>query len=247
MAVSVIGILMTMVMPALGYARRSARTVHCSNNLRNLAQGWQLYADDHRGFCMPQVWFAASPSLYWWGANGDPADHSAGLLAPYLDAHAGLDNTFDCPEQPWGSYIPQGAARGPTTTYGYNGLYLTPRASGWGVPASANAHWKSIGEIQGASQLFVFADTALDWTNAGRLSNNCFLYAPQEPWGNGWHTNGWPTLRFRHGGRAVVAFADTHVRAIDKSRARITSTVAAIGYVGDDPAPHYVPDWNDWF
>lgn len=246
-AVSVISILMSLVLPALGAARRTARATKCSHNLRNLGQGWQIYADDFRDYAMPQVWFAARPAIYWWGANGEPADHSVGLLAPYLGQEAGLDNAFDCPEQPWGSYIPQGLARGPTTTYGYNALYLAPRASGWGVPRSANAHWKTLGEIEGASQLFVFADTAMDWTNAGRVSNNCYLDGPYVPWGGSWHRNGYPTLSFRHHGRAVVAFADTHVEAIAKTRATITSTASDIGYVGDGMAPHYVPDWDEWF
>ena len=245
-AISVISILMTLVMPALGRARSVARSVHCSSNLRQLASAWQLYGDDYRGYCMPQVWYRASPPIFWWGANGNPADYEVGFLRPYLEEAAGIDNVFDCPEQPWGSYIPQGAARGPTTTYGYNGLYLAPQASGWGV-ASAKTHWKTIGEIAGPSQVFVFADTALDWTGHGRVSNNCYIDGPMVPWGSSWNKNGYPTLRFRHQGRAIVAFADTHVDAVHRGRAHITSTAAEIGYVGDDPAPHYVPDWREWF
>ncbi|MFW6162387.1 MAG: type II secretion system protein [Planctomycetota bacterium] len=244
--VSVISVLMTLVLPALGAARRTARTAKCSNNLRNLGQGWQMYADDFRDYAMPQVWFGPRPAVYWWGANGDPADYEAGLLYPFLDLQAGIDNAFDCPEQPWGSYIPQGPARGPTTTYGYNGLYLAPPGSGWGV-AAANAPWKTMGEIEGASQVFVFADTAMDWTGEGALMNNCFLDGPRVPVGGRWQRNGYPTMRFRHHGRAVVAFADTHVDAIPTSRATITSTASDIGYVGDSPAPHYVPDWDEWF
>ena len=247
--VAVIGILMSLVMPALGYARVTARVTQCTGNLRNIGQGWQMYAEDFRDYAMPQVWFG-SPSVYWWGANTNPADYTVGLLAPYLGEEAGLDNVFDCPEQPWGSYIPQGSARGPTTTYGYNGLCFAPPASGWfpgTLPPGCNARWKQMGEVEGASQVFAFADTGLDWTNAGTVSNNCFLDGPMVPWGSRWGQNRYPTLRFRHHGRAVVTFADGHVEAIAKGRARITSTASDIGYVGDSLAPHYVPDWDEWF
>ena len=244
--ISIISILMSLVMPVLGRARGAARTAHCSSNLRNLGAAWELYSDDYRGYCMPQVWFRTSPPTYWWGSNGDPADYTVGFIYPYLEQAAGLDNAFDCPEQPWGSYIPQGAARGPTTTYGYNGLYLAPPASGWST-SSAKTHWRTLGEIPSPSQLFVFADTALDWTNKGRVSNNCFLDGPYVPGGGSWSTNRYPTIRFRHRGNAVIVFADGHVSIFSKTRAHITSTVAAIGYVGDHLAPHYVPDWRDWF
>ena len=116
-SVSVISIILSMVMPVLSHARTGARTVKCLGQLRQLGAAWQLYADDYRGYCMPQVWFKAKPPVYWWGANGDPADYEAGLVYPYIEMEAGLNNVFDCPEQPWGSYIPQGAARGPTKVF----------------------------------------------------------------------------------------------------------------------------------
>jgi len=245
-AISVISVLVTLVMPGLSRARAAARTIQCLNNLRHLGAAWTLYADEHRGYCMPQVWFFHSPPLYWWGTNGNPANYQAGLLFPYLDVEAGLDNVFDCPEQPWGSYIPQGAARGPTTTYGYNGLYLAPLASGWFV-TSPNAPWLSIEEIESPSLVFVFADTALDWSNQGHMSNNCYIDGPQTPWGNRWAANSSPTLRFRHRNRACIFFADSHVDTVHNTRATITSTVSNIGYVGQNPGPHYVPTWQKWF
>ena len=252
-AMSVISMMVGMLLPVLARARASARGVHCTGNLRQLGQAWQMYADDHRGYCMPQVWFAARPFVYWWGAYSDPPDYTKGFLYPYIvgsDEHASpsaqVDGVFDCPEQPWGSYIPQGAGRHPTTTYGYNGLYLCPFHSGWGgAVRNANTTWRTTGEILSGSEVFVFADTLLDWGKFQK--NNCLLDGPQMPaGGGGWARNNYPTLCFRHGGSAGVLFADGHAGGIHESHGTLTSPAAHVGYVGEDNAPHYVPDWRSW-
>lgn len=248
--VTVICILLSMVMPVLAGARGSARTVVCLANLKQLGGGWTMYADEHRGYCMPQTWpgSGGSKPIFWWGTNENPPDYTQGLIHPYLEADSRLDNVFDCPEQPWGTYIPQGAGRAPTTTYGYNGLYLAPPASGWFV-GDANTGWRTIEEIQSASQVFVFADTLIDFSQ-GRgktILNNCYVDGPQITWGSGWHANTSPTLCFRHSGSACVFFADSHADTIPKSKGTITTPSANIGYVGRDNAPHYVPDWRKWF
>ncbi|MFP4057121.1 MAG: DUF1559 domain-containing protein [Candidatus Brocadiia bacterium] len=247
-SISVISILASLLMPTLGRARSEGRRLTCINNLKQLGYAWQAYADDHMGLCMPQVWSADRPPVYWWGANGDPPDYSVGLIYPYLEIKAGIDNVFDCPEQPWGTYVPQGAARAPTTTYGYNGLYLCPPHSGWGWGVgSASVGWPSIEQVESASQVFVFADTLMDWTGEGYVTNNCLLDGPQMPAGTQWTRNAYPTLCFRHLGRACILYADTHAGSVPKEEAHLTSTVANIGYVGEDNAPHYVPDWREWF
>ena len=114
--ISVIGVLMSILMPVLGRARSLARLTKCSGQLHQLGAGWQMYADGNLGYCMPQVWFQASPWIYWWGTYENPPDYTRGLLAPYVAATAGADGLFDCPEQPWGSYIPEGTGTNPTTT-----------------------------------------------------------------------------------------------------------------------------------
>jgi len=239
-SISVISILMCLIMPAVGRARSTARSIQCLGNLRQLIAGWDFYAEDFRDYCMPQVWFQHNPPLYWWGTNGTPSDYTVGFLYPYLAMGAGRDNVFDCPEQPWGSYIPQGMAQAPTTTYGYNGMYLCPPASGWSW-GSTSRRWLTLGVIQSPSQVFVLADTLADFGWSALPRNNCLLDGPQYPFGS-WPRNPWPSHAFRHRGRSCIAFADGHVGAAHPSE--ITSASYPIGYVGDDAAPHYVPDWR---
>lgn len=49
-AIAIIGILMALLLPALGYARESARRAHCSNNLRQLGLAFQLHHDSIRHY-----------------------------------------------------------------------------------------------------------------------------------------------------------------------------------------------------
>lgn len=47
--IGVVGLLMALVIPAVFQARRRAQGAECLNNLRQLALGFRLYADAHRG------------------------------------------------------------------------------------------------------------------------------------------------------------------------------------------------------
>jgi prepilin-type N-terminal cleavage/methylation domain-containing protein/prepilin-type processing-associated H-X9-DG protein len=51
--IAIIAVLAAMLLPALGRAKESARTIKCMNNLRQLHLSWQLYADDHGGKLVP--------------------------------------------------------------------------------------------------------------------------------------------------------------------------------------------------
>jgi prepilin-type N-terminal cleavage/methylation domain-containing protein/prepilin-type processing-associated H-X9-DG protein len=244
-SISVISVLVSLLMPVLGRARSFARSIKCSSQLQQLGAGWQMYGDGHAGYCMPQVWFRASPWIYWWGTYTNPPDYTAGLLAPYVDTTAGADGLFDCPEQPWGSYIPQGASRNPTTTYGYNGLYFCPPHSAWDASVTAaKTHWLTMDQIQ-TTQVFVFADSLIEWFGSPR--NNCLLDGPKVPSGTGWADNRYPTLCFRHLGKACVCFADGHTDSVPMDRGHVTWSPGKVGYAGDGPAPYYVPNWNTWF
>ncbi len=51
--IGIISLLVAVLLPALAGARRSARTVVCASNLRQLAAGWNAYADDNNDVCVP--------------------------------------------------------------------------------------------------------------------------------------------------------------------------------------------------
>jgi len=48
--IAIIGILSSLLLPALGKARESGRKIACAGNLRNILQGCVLYVDDNNGW-----------------------------------------------------------------------------------------------------------------------------------------------------------------------------------------------------
>ena len=45
--IAIIALLMSILMPALNRAREQGKRIACLNNLKQLAMGWILYADDN--------------------------------------------------------------------------------------------------------------------------------------------------------------------------------------------------------
>ncbi len=84
--IAIIALLVGILLPALRGARRSAQTAVCLANVRSVAAGQTLYADDNHGV-FPywsgwQVWGGAGD-----GTGGDePGKGWTELLEPYLDA-----------------------------------------------------------------------------------------------------------------------------------------------------------------
>lgn len=70
--VAVIGTLMSILLPSLQSARRSARTTTCASNLRQLGIGWTMYADHSSGSVVPgrPGRFADPTRNVYWVGNG---------------------------------------------------------------------------------------------------------------------------------------------------------------------------------
>ena len=51
--IGIIAVLMGLLMPALGGARKSAQAAQCASNLRQLATGWQMYANANKLISVP--------------------------------------------------------------------------------------------------------------------------------------------------------------------------------------------------
>jgi len=242
--IAIIAALVGVLLPGLSGVRQMAMSTACKSNLRAIGLGIKSYAGMNRGLYPPLADWRQWPTVYWWGENGTPPDFARGPLVGYLDNEAGIeDGLFECPAQPWGTYVPQGATPGPTTTYGYNGYYLCPRATpGW---ASSIGHrpWRTSESVKDPGKVFMVADTLMAW-GRGVVSNNCLLDPPWTFSRGRWTENRFTTLCFRHMGRANVCFADGHVESVLPTR--LVDAEAMTGYVGESNAPHYVPDWEDW-
>lgn len=100
--IAIISILAGMLLPALQRARDSARGVSCVSNLKQIALGTNLYADDNNGF---------SPTAGLKGVTIGNAENQdgfwSGLLFPYVGLAwpgttkaALLASVFNCPNAP---------------------------------------------------------------------------------------------------------------------------------------------------
>lgn len=256
--IALIGILVSILFPALANARQSARSAKCLSNVRQLGLAWQLYAHAHDEYSMPLAYTADADlsgpdSIYWWGSAGNITgfvDHGKGFIAPYLDAALAETSVYECPEQPWGTYRAQGMPQSLTSTYGYNGYYLTPRFTpGWSGQIGHRRN-KRISDLRNPARLLVFADTLLP----GRLAtNNALLDPPMLYAGRGeWQPNRSPTTAFRHGGRPGQSGNTAGVTAdgsaaLHASRPEwLVDAANRVGSLGLSNDPWYVPDWREW-
>lgn len=66
--IGIIAVLISLLLPALGRARESAKTVQCASNLRQLHTALEQYAALFRGYCLPAKAGEGSAKDYnWWG------------------------------------------------------------------------------------------------------------------------------------------------------------------------------------
>jgi prepilin-type N-terminal cleavage/methylation domain-containing protein len=258
---AIIALLISLLLPALGSARAAARTVRCGSNLRQLGIAWAGYADTYRDRAMPLAYWqeediGTGPAVYWWGTRGSrtvKVDHTRGFIAPFLGSALHVSSVLECPEQPWGSYKGQGDSNEPTSTFGYNGYYLSPaKTPGWGGTIGIRP-WRRTSDLVQPSSLIVFADTMLpSGSTPNSLRNNALLDPPMLYTGSGWERNESPTTAFRHGrknqdpGSASRLQADLSVLNSRQASGTASETVNWIGSISADNDPHYVPDWQNW-
>jgi prepilin-type N-terminal cleavage/methylation domain-containing protein len=256
-SIAVISLLLGLLLPALGGARESGRTASCLANQRQLVTGWMMYADAFAGRTMP-LGHEVLPEgmLYWWGevvpgVSGPEVMHERGFLSPFLDATHSPRSVYECASQPWGTYRaqPMGSpAPGvPTSTYGYNGYYLSPPMTpGWRAWIG-HRPWKRLPDLERPSDLFIFADTLLP---GGRPMNTALLDPPMLWTNAGWTLNESPTTAFRHGGRthrnAVTGRGDGSARSVQSRPEWLSHPQIGIGSAGEENGPHYIPDWERW-
>lgn len=259
-AVAAVALLIGLLLPALSGVRAAARGAACLSNQRQLIAAWTMYAGDFDDRAMPLAYWSvedigAGEQVFWFGSHGTastPPDPARGFMGPYLGSTLREGSVLECASQPWGTYRPQGPARAPTSTYGYNGYYLSPaKTPGWAA-AIGHRPWRRLSTVERPAEVLVFADTLLPSLGPG-LPGNTALLDPPRLYSGGvagtWSVNASPTTAFRHAGRSAnAALADGHARAFGARAGWIRHAGQAVGSVGGEGGlgPWYVPDWAGW-
>ena len=252
---STVAVLMAVFVPALSRARQHAESVVCQSNIRQIGFAFIMYSLDYNDYAMPN--YDPQRENYWWGQkSSDGIDHTKGYVWPYLQSELKDKSVYECPAQKFGTYVLQGkpptepdAPKWITSTYGYNGYYLTPAASPW-----FNIHhrpWQRTTTVPSPGRVIAFADTMLDWdvsAESSKLSNIALVDPPHvlNPSGQYWVENPSPTTSFRHNGTANIFFVDGHVSGMEVLDGKYTSPDVKIGSISKTNAPYYVPDYQKW-
>jgi prepilin-type N-terminal cleavage/methylation domain-containing protein/prepilin-type processing-associated H-X9-DG protein len=226
--ITLIGVLIALMLPALGKARGGARQGVCLSNLHQLAAAEQMFLHDHdeqfwrlrTNVSVPEVgwrwWFGFEPNAPGSGTNR-PLDKSRGTLATYMSTDS---DAFNCPDFPYehSDFFPKFERR--AASYGFN-LNLGPPTAGQ-QPARLSDF---VGRV---SSVMVFVDAIHFDHNPGFNEGHYVLQTttPLAPSGY---------AHFRHSQSAMVLMLDGHARA-HRRRGPAHATIA------DGPAANALAD-----
>jgi prepilin-type N-terminal cleavage/methylation domain-containing protein/prepilin-type processing-associated H-X9-DG protein len=214
--VSILSLLLSILLPALGRARQQARSTLCRSNIRQLALANLGYALEHEGrLVLGAADITTTNRRRWHGRRdhlNEPFDPLRGPLASYL----GDGEVKQCPApvpfehgQPWDWDFEDGCGG-----YGYNLTYLGSRI--WESGFNAVAQSTRLTELRRPAETLMFADAAMAKISKGQPYYLEYSFAepprflsegqPQIAWGYAS-----PSIHFRHLGMASIAWADGHV------------------------------------
>ena len=91
--ITIIGILIALLLPAVQAAREAARRMSCTNNLKQIGLALHMYHDTHRQ--LPPGWFAFDPGTQQPYALGQPGWGWGSRILPFLELGTVEKNLID--------------------------------------------------------------------------------------------------------------------------------------------------------
>ncbi len=238
--VAIIALLISILAPSLTAARRSAKTVLCASNLRQVAIGWSIYAQDNRDIAVANrparlggddVYFVGNGHKYrprWFVTLGAAVEIYAFNQPSRENIHQSIDNRLlVCPQvNDWTSER--------NTSYGYNYQFLgnarriTDGSRFRNFPVTLDRLLAGQ-TVMAADSLGTAADFAAGERTANRPDgsneataegNHAYMLDPPRLTPEGDFCDGGKRSApdARHAGRANFAYTDGHVSALQPEK-----------------------------
>ena len=199
--IAIIAVLAGLLLPVLGKAKAKAQGIGCSNNLRQLALAWSLYADDSNDrlvnnhgiqetLARRQNWVNNVQDWLSSEGNTNLAAITTGKLAPYVHENFAL---FKCPSD---KSMAENGLR--IRSFAMNSLVGDPGELTNRFNPQLVQFYK-VSEMPKPANVYVFLDEHPDTLNDGFFMNR-------------WDELRWGNLPASfHNGAANLSFADGHV------------------------------------
>lgn len=189
--IAIIGILAGILIPTVGAVRKTARTVTCTNNLRQIFFAIQHWINENKGL-YPPANASAIPGENWDGNGGGRWYQRTSPFTAYLLNDSGrASDMFVCPEN-------RDPAADATTGIGHGWPYVV----NYHIIADNNKPRQNINSPLPFSTLIMLADSAS---------------GPN--WGAGFNdtSSGWNRVGESHRGKSNILWCDGHVSLSRKS------------------------------
>ena len=225
--IAVVGLLAAILVGAMPAARSAAESAACRSNLRQLAAANLAYAAEHGRYVAAAADIEGQNSIRWHGVRvGKVFDGSKGPLAPYLGGSAASAWVRRCP-----GFRPEAVGfEASCGGYGYNALGVgsevcLPHGGGTAVGLRAGA-------IARPAETLMFADAAFLQGSGSKAKLIEYSFAEPPRFADG--GTPWPTIHFRHRGRANAVWCDGHATSEFPERTSDRSAEHVLGWFGPD-------------
>lgn len=202
--VAVIGILASLLLPALASAKRRSLATVCLSNMKQFGLSLQLYASDHDDFLVPnkdgqsvplgETWVKG-----WLGVSGPDCTNTTFLKESLLGKYLSRAELWRCPST--SNPILEGVQSPRVRTVSLNQFMGAPKSA---LPVET---FRRTADISlGAAEAITFVEEKIETINDGTFALQ-WQFAPNRP--SSWLLRDKPSAT--HSGGAHLTFADGHV------------------------------------
>lgn len=218
--ISIIGVLLMFLMPAIQHAIETAYGTQCTNNLKNVLTAEFMYAMENRGYGAPAFSRFKTPKqtdLYW-------ANYLSGGVERYkMGSYVDDNRIFHCPRAAY----PEDNSNALAHTYGKFYYTVAKATKDMEFPDMPYSQWGKTVEKDGYANPYfmysrmkypgkfpLFADSVTIDGNQYQTHKFCPRRAEKNS------SNNIVGLQVRHNHKSVVGFVDNHVAALNVEKLR---------------------------